>query len=69
MKPGDLVEITFSVEELLPGKNTTGIYLGHDHNSSWDYGEPENCSRAMVLWNDSITSFPYKQLEMINESR
>ena len=65
MKVGDLVEIYFGVAPT----RETGVYLEMDYNSAWIAGEEENYSRAMVLWDDTITSIPVNQIEVINESR
>ena len=64
MKVGDLVEIYFGD---VPSE--TGVYLEMDYNSAWFAGEEENYSRAMVLWDDTITSIPVSQIEVVNESR
>ena len=64
MKVGDLVEIYFR-----DVPNETGVYLEVDYNSAWFVGEEENYSRVMVLWDDTITSIPVSQIEVINESR
>ena len=61
MKVGDLVEIYFR-----DVPNETGVYLEMDYNSAWFVGEEENYSRAMVLWDDTITSIPVNQIEVIH---
>jgi hypothetical protein len=61
MKVGDLVEIYFG-----DVPNETAVYIAMDYNSAWTDGEEENYSRAMVLWDDSITSIPVRCLEVIS---
>jgi len=61
VKIGDLVEIYFG-----DVPNETGIYLEMDYSSPWSLGEEENYSRAMVLWDDTITSIPVSQIEVIH---
>ena len=64
MKVGDLVEICFG-----DVPNETGVYLEMDYNSAWTDGEEEDYSRALVLWDDTITSIPVNQIEVISENR
>jgi len=69
MKVGDLVEIYSGVNLTpagVPPMRETGIYLEMDYNSPWSLGEVENYSRAMVLWDDTITSIPVSQIEVIH---
>jgi|TARA_R110002153_G_scaffold70490_1_gene185165 hypothetical protein len=66
MKVGDLVRITFGLDETA----TVGIFIRDDLRST-DRNKHGDLiiTRAFVMWDGEVHSTPLDQVEIINESR